>query len=337
MSKRQTICVAGASGFAGSHIVREALLRGYHVRGTLQSPGQGQKTSALMRFPGAERRLRLFAAKAEEPGAFDQALEGCSAVFLTCFPPPRSGLDGTPTTRLDRRRGWEEIIRPAEEGCLNILTSASCQGLGTAVLCSSTASAEPAEPSPQKQEYRDRSEAALQIAQGKYQQAQKTVMEEAANRIAKKNGMRLVTLLPSMMIGPALMPHHLEGHVLKFLSGLLHGLPGWHDQMPAGSMSLTHPQDLAQAALAACEDPLAARRYFAHSGSWSWQEIYDRIAQHVPLSALPGPGETGCIAAATRFDFTRRDRLQTRFRNLEEIIGGFYKWLNSDAGNFCQL
>lgn len=36
----RVVCVTGAGGFIGTWLVKELLLRGYHVNGTVRNPGQ---------------------------------------------------------------------------------------------------------------------------------------------------------------------------------------------------------------------------------------------------------------------------------------------------------
>ncbi|QUS58580.1 NAD-dependent epimerase/dehydratase family protein (plasmid) [Pseudovibrio brasiliensis] len=326
MSKAEvkTICIAGASGLAGAYMVKEALVRGYRVNGTMRDISQLDKVSGLMRLPGAAERLHLFSADTSEPESFDAPLTQANAVFIACIPTLKHGADGTPAAELDRERGISEIIRPAEQACLNILKAAQRQGTKTAVLCSSTASAEPATPSFEKHEDKDISDAEMQIQQRKYAQAQKTVMEATAEAFTEEHGMRLCTFLPSMMVGAPLLPSHLKGHVLSFLAKLRYGKTGWHSAIPVGSMSLTSPDDLAKMSMAALENPKAAGRYFALSGSWSWARIYQEIAEYVPLEALPTPlGKDP--EPPTRFDFSKRDSLGVPVRGIQRMFAEFYE------------
>jgi len=320
MTEQHTICIAGATGLAGAYMVREALRRGHRVRATARDL---QRAERLWHFPGAAENLSLFQAHTEAPDSFAAPLAGADALVLACFPTPRAGRDGRPVAELEPGRAWREIVAPSKVACRQILQMAGQVEVATAVLCSSTASAAPSSPSPVLNELRDVSSLADQRAAGKFMQAQKTAMEQAAQEAADQGGLRLSILLSSMMVAPALLPWHLEGHVLRFLTDLARGAPGWHRVVPAGAMSLTDPGDLARFALTACETPEASGRYFTLSDSWTWARIYQEIARYVPASALPAAnGEAPHLP--TLFDFSRRDSLGVAFTPIEEMLRRFF-------------
>ena len=74
MTTDKIICVAGASGLVGSHIVRAGLERGYAVQGTLRDRNAAGKARFLNALAGASAGLRLFSADMAEEDAFDAAL-----------------------------------------------------------------------------------------------------------------------------------------------------------------------------------------------------------------------------------------------------------------------
>lgn len=57
------LCIVGASGLVGSHIVRAALAAGYHVHGTMRDAHDPAKAPYLMALPGTSERLTLIPPK----------------------------------------------------------------------------------------------------------------------------------------------------------------------------------------------------------------------------------------------------------------------------------
>lgn len=318
MTKRPPLrlCVAGGTGFVGAHVVRAALARGDEVAATWHA---AEEPSRLYALPGAAQRLRLHPADTADPASFDPALRGADALCIACFPTRRQAADGTPEAELDPRRGAAELVQPLEQACLGLMAAAHRHGIRRVVLCSSTASADPQDPAVVRNEVDHVSDLAAQLAARRFGAAQKTAMEQAAQRFAQAAGIRLSILLASMVVGPPLLPGHVEGHVLAMLRDLAAGRPGWHRQVPAGSMSLTDPDALARMVLAALDQPQASGRYFAITESRTWQDLYGLIARHVPASALPAPA-AGPPEPPTRFDFTRRESLGVAMPPVEEMV-----------------
>jgi dihydroflavonol-4-reductase len=103
MTSGKLVCVTGASGFIGSHVVRELLARGHRVRATVRDASDASdesKTGHLRQLPGAGERLELFSADLMQPGTFDEAVARCawvfhvaSAVFLNAKDPQREIFD----------------------------------------------------------------------------------------------------------------------------------------------------------------------------------------------------------------------------------------------------
>nr|CAD1820626.1 unnamed protein product [Ananas comosus var. bracteatus] len=55
----RVVCVTGAGGFIGTWLVKELLLRGYHVNGTVRNP---ESNAHLKELEGAAERLTLYKA-----------------------------------------------------------------------------------------------------------------------------------------------------------------------------------------------------------------------------------------------------------------------------------
>ncbi|APG48981.1 NAD dependent epimerase/dehydratase (plasmid) [Phaeobacter porticola] len=287
------------------------------------------KTKPLMAMPGAHERLRLAAADTDHPESFVEALNGADALVIACLPSIRNAPDGRPAAELDYKSGLSHCVAPAQSACCTLIEAAYRSGLSDIVLLSSTASAEPETAPTIKNELWHHSDLESQLRQGKFIAAQKTAMELAATRLAEEHGLRLVILLSGMIVGPGVLPYHQNGHILGRLRNMARKAQPWHHGTPTGSMSMIHPQDLATLCMAALENSKADGRYFAVTNSWSWQQIYDEIAQFVPEVALPEPAPKGTeIAPPTRFDFTRRNSLASMHYDLTDLISGYFLWLD---------
>lgn len=315
--------VAGASGLVGANIVKAALARGYQVTGAMRNPeGPAKYLSAL---PGAQERLLLGAADMSVDGSFDKMVQDANGVFITCLVPVYAAADGTPAVELDDARGYEEIINPTVDGCLNIMRSAIEAGVKDIVICSSTSSTNPVPAVPLKNEVDHWSDADVQCAAKKYTSATKTVMERAAMALAADHGVRLRIMLPTLMLGPMILPKHGDEGLMAAIKRMLQGETGRHEATPNNSSSMAHIEDVAALFLAAYESPSAEGRYFAVRESWHWNDIYAALRDIDPSLKLPSPYE-GVPAKPTGFDFNRRDSLGVKMRDVPEILSDAVAW-----------
>lgn len=321
----EMLAVAGASGLVGASITRTALGNGYRVRGTLRDAGEADKTAPLSALPGAKGRLELASADMARPGDFDAVVEGADCVFIASLIPTYVGASGTPAREMEDDQGYEEIVRPTLDGCMNILRSAASAGVRNVVICSSTSSTNPVPPVANKNEADHWSDEHQQYREKKYTSAAKTVMEKAAIRFAAENDIRLSILLPTLMLGPVVIPAQAERGFQGVIGGLVRGEPPRHEQVPNGSISMIHLDDVARLFLAAYENRRASGRYFAVFDSWHWQDIYDELARQLPDAPMPAPLE-GEREAPTSFDFTRRDSLGVPLRDVPTIFEDTIRW-----------
>ncbi len=319
MTEPKTICIAGASGLVGANLTKAALERGYRVRGTLQDSADTEKTRHLYALPSASERLELLSADMSHPGAFDAALSNADAVFIACLIPTYFGPSGTPAREMDDDQGEKEIVMPTVDGCLNILRSAHEAGITDAIICSSTSSTNPKNPVAKKNEIDHWSDRAHQYAQKKYTSAAKTVMEATAMGFADQHNIRLSIFLPTLMLGPAVLPEHAERGFQGMLRQMLQGGPPRHAKIPNDSSSMIHVQDLALLFLAAYENPEARGRYFGVYDSWHYKDIYAELKKLMPEAAMPEPLIEPPLPP-TGFDFTRRDSLGVPLRDVPTIL-----------------
>ena len=76
------VAVTGASGYIGSWIVRDCVEQGYRVRACVRDPNRPEKVDHLTTLNDAGLRgsVELAAGDLFEPGSYDAAFDGCSAV-----------------------------------------------------------------------------------------------------------------------------------------------------------------------------------------------------------------------------------------------------------------
>jgi dihydroflavonol-4-reductase len=78
------VAVTGASGYIGSWIVHDLLERGYGVRACVRDPNIPEKVDHILAMnndPALRGQVELFAADLFEPGSYDDAFSGTSAVI----------------------------------------------------------------------------------------------------------------------------------------------------------------------------------------------------------------------------------------------------------------
>ena len=324
----EKVAIAGASGLVGANILKAALARGYAVNGAMRNPAG--PAARLMDLPGAADRLELMAADMAVDGAFDPVMQGVAGVFIASLVPVYFAPDGTPARELDDARGRAEIIQPTVDGCLNIMRSAIRSGVRDIVICSSTSSTNPVPAVPVKNEVDHWSDPDQQCADRKFTSAAKASMERAAMALAAEHGVRLRILLPTLMLGPMVLPAHGEEGFMAALKRMLRGEKGRHEKTPNDSSSMAHIEDVAALFMAAYESPVAEGRYFAVRESWHWNDIYRTLGQLDPTLALP-PLYEGTPAAPTGFDFARRDSLGVKMRDIPEILADALAWAKANS------
>ena len=209
----ETVLVTGGSGYIGGWCVVELLRRGYVVRTTVRSLAKEAAVRAMIAAevdPGD--RLTFFAAELTRDEGWDEAVAGCDYVLHVASP------IGT-----DMPSDPQELIVPAREGALRALRAAAKAGVKRVVLTSSVAAAA----SPGDDITTDETVWTDPADPDAYRQSKLQAERAAWDFVATHPGLELVTVNPSMVIGPVLTAENMGSVqvVWRVLAGKLPGIP----------------------------------------------------------------------------------------------------------------
>ncbi|WP_040438988.1 NAD-dependent epimerase/dehydratase family protein [Roseibium aggregatum] len=195
----EPVLVTGATGYVAGWLVKELLDAGITVHAAVRDPGDTRKTAHLQEIaatsPGT---LRFFKADLLNEGSYAEAMAGCAIVFHTASP--------FTTSVRDPQR---ELVDPAVKGTGNVLeTAARTPGVKRVVVTSSCAAiytdAIDCSKAPGGVLTEDVWNTSASLDYQPYSYS-KTLAEQEAWKIAEaQDRFKLVTVNPSLVIGPAL-------------------------------------------------------------------------------------------------------------------------------------
>lgn len=317
------VCVTGASGFIASHVVEQLLAKGYTVHGTVRDPSNPDKTKHLKELPGADERLKLFAAELTDgPEKFEEAIRGASAVIHMAT-----------AVILNAENGEEDILKPGIAGMNAVLVAVERQAetVKTIVLTSSMAAVAP-RPEPEIKTEAHWSDADGQKERKNWYGATKTLQERRlyewqehhkSAETPNLKDIRVVAINPTAVLGPMHQPgiNATNGWFLDlFKNGK--GTAGTDGgRAPNDSMSFIDVRDCAAHHIAAVELEKASGRYMSICGapvpgreanvgqSYHWNDIFAMMKEIHPdmPDVLPCEGEP---IVPTRFDLAKMSELK---------------------------
>nr|AFX98067.1 cinnamoyl-CoA reductase [Cunninghamia lanceolata]QBC40972.1 cinnamoyl-CoA reductase [Cunninghamia lanceolata] len=265
------MCVTGGTGFIAAYLIRALLNKGYKVRTTVRNPDNVEKIGYLWDLPGAKERLKIMKADLVEEGSFDEAVNGVDGVFHTA----------APVFVPSDHNFKETLIDPCVNGTLNVLKSCSRSASVKRVVHTSSCSSirynyNTQQLSPLDESHWSNPEYCKQY--NLWYAYGKTIAEKEAWKYAEEQGLDLVVVNPSFVVGPLLAPEPTS--TLHFVLNIMKG--GNNKTYPNFRLGFVHIDDVIAAHIMAMELPSASGRIICSGVVAHWEEIVKMLKEKYP-------------------------------------------------------
>lgn len=277
-----TVLVTGGTGFLGGWCGVELLRRGYTVRMTVRDLRRAEDVRAAVAAAGVDgaERLSILAADLSADEGWAEAVAGCDYVLHIASPfPPAQPKDP------------DELIVPARDGALRVLSASLEAGVQRVVMTSSIAAVRHGrEPSAEKP-YSEADWTDPDDPHPTPYVRSKTIAERAAWDRVRAAGAeaRLTTVNPGAIIGPVLSDD--RSYSLQVVERLLSGMPA----MPRLGFTFVDVRDVADLHIRAMTAPEAGGERFLAADRFLWMKdvgaiLRERLgpaASKVPTRVAP--------------------------------------------------
>ncbi len=284
--KNKKVLVTGANGYVASWIVKDLLEQGADVHAAVRNPDDDKKVGHLKKIAqDAVGNLTFFKADLLTEDAYTEAMQGCEIVFHTASP-----------FTTDIKDAQKELIDPALNGTINVLESvnktpsvqrvvltSSCAAILTDAIESADA------PNGMIDESTWNKTASLSYQPYYYS---KTLAELKAWEIAQNQSRwKLVTINPSLVLGPPLNPSATTSESFKILKQIGDGT--FRSGAPKLGMGVVDVRDVAAAHIKAASDAHAEGRYITSAYNTNMLLVAQSLQSKyggeypIPKKALP--------------------------------------------------
>ncbi|XP_071703714.1 tetraketide alpha-pyrone reductase 2-like [Rutidosis leptorrhynchoides] len=263
-------CVTGGTGFIAAYIVKSLLEQGHTVRTTVRDPENVEKVGYLLELKGARERLKLMKADLMVEGSFDEAVRGVNGVFHTASPLIVSYEDNV----------QEKLIDPTIKGTMNVLNSCKKSKSVNRVVLTSSCSAiryryDVQKVSPLNESHWSDTEYCKE--HNLWYAYAKTLAEKEAWNVAKENGIDLVVVNPSFVVGPLLAPRP-----TSTLQMILACVTGAIKEYANTTIGFVHIDDVVAAHIIAMEKKEAAGRLVCSNTVAHFSEVIQMMKSKYP-------------------------------------------------------
>lgn len=256
------VCVTGATGFVGAHVVRALCRRGDRVKVTYRDP---KRLSALSGLPVQRARADVF-----DHRALRRAFKGAEVVFHT------AGYVGSYPADLAWRVNAEGPLAAVEAaaaaGCRRVVVTSTISAVG---LASAGAPA-------------DEDTGYPADMMGLTYPDSKHAGERVAFEAAERHGIEVVVVNPAYVLGVPVDRSRPNQTSTRTIGNYLRGrLPG----VIEAPMNFVDVEDVAAGHLLAAERGKPRERYILGGRNMTWPELIDRVAElsgvHHPVVVFP--------------------------------------------------
>lgn len=266
------VLVTGANGFVGKWCVVELLRAGFAVRGTVRSESRAEAVRTVVRSQlgeGALQRLSFIRADLMRDTNWAQAMVGVAALLHVACP-----------VVADEPKDIDAVVGPAVQGTERVFRFAIAAGVKRVVMTSSLVTVGYGHGRVRgDRTFGDDDFTNLGGMKSAWADCiGKTRAERAARAYARAESLRLTTIHPGRILGPAL-----DGDVsasLELVSGALDGsAPAW----PGNGSAVVDVRDVAALHVAALQRPLSeGQRYLAVADSLAFADVATILRRAYP-------------------------------------------------------
>ncbi len=300
-----TVLVTGATGFIAGHCIADLLAHGYAVRASVRDLRRAPVDHLRQLAAEAGRDLELVEASLDSDDGWDAACDGCDVVLHVASPNPKNA----PTSE-------DEVIRPAVDGTLRVLRAAARSHTVRRVVLTSSSDAVTAGRPKADHTVRTEADWADAAAAAPYSRS-KVLAEQAAWAFVRDTDLELVTVVPSLVLGPL---QRTESRASMETVRLL--LAGELPMVPPLGFAVVDVRDVATAHRLAMEVPEAAGPRYIVAGEAIWMDEIARLLAEefgprgykIPTRRMP----FWVMWIVARFD--RRVRLALPYANRPALL-----------------
>ncbi|XP_050213366.1 vestitone reductase-like [Mercurialis annua] len=275
------VCVTGGTGYVASWLIMRLLHHGYSVHTTVRpDPEKKRDLTFLTSLPGASEKLKIFHADLNDPNSFDAAIKGSTGVFHVATPTP---------SHFDTDEPEEAVINKTIDGTIGILKVCLkySNTVKRVVYTSSTAAVDFNDK--KNMEIMDESFwsdvgyiKALNSFASSYW-ISKTLAEKKAIEFAEENGLDLVTVIPSFVVGPFICPNLPDS--IEAALAMVFGKSELYNLLL--NTSMVHVDDLASAHIFLLQNGSAKGRHICSSDRITIEEMSAFLSTKYPEFPVP--------------------------------------------------